>query len=256
MIRSWIVRSIRGQDSILSEAQRTWMARTKNGSFLIIVFIVFILWRSEINEFALSLTAIAVAVVVASKEIILCFTGYIQRASSQSFHIGEWIEVGGLTGEVIDHNLIATVIQEIDLYNNTYIYTGKTVTVPNSIFFSTAIKNLNFMKRYVYHEFSVFFKSDINLYPHMFKFQHIVEQHCDDFYEVANRYNQMIERRAGVHLPGASPYLRLSTTDMTDLKLHVRLFCPTERALDLEQTIRNDIMAIYYQIRSEQKSAN
>ncbi len=69
---------------------------------------MFLFWNTEINEFALSLTAIAVAVVVASKEIILCFTGSIQRASSRSFRIGDWIEVGNTRGEVIEHNLMAT----------------------------------------------------------------------------------------------------------------------------------------------------
>ncbi|GAK84261.1 small-conductance mechanosensitive channel [Vibrio ponticus] len=116
------------------------MSRTKNGSFATIVLLLFILWQSEINEFALSLTAIAVAVVVASKEIILCFTGSIQRASSRSFRIGDWIEVGKLCGEVIEHNMMATVIQEIDLYHGQYHFTGKTATLPNSMFFTYPVK--------------------------------------------------------------------------------------------------------------------
>ncbi len=94
----------------------------QNGTFAFTLLILFILWQSEISEFALSVTAIAVAIVVASKEIILCFTGSIQRASSRSFRVGDWIEVGKLCGEVIEHNMMATVIQEIDLHHGQYHY--------------------------------------------------------------------------------------------------------------------------------------
>lgn len=140
MIRRLALSKIRGDVAFVSEDQRKWMSRTKNGSFATIVLLLFILWQSEINEFALSLTAIAVAVVVASKEIILCFTGSIQRASSRSFRIGDWIEVGKLCGEVIEHNMMATVIQEIDLYHGQYHFTGKTATLPNSMFFTYPVK--------------------------------------------------------------------------------------------------------------------
>ncbi|MDH5884871.1 mechanosensitive ion channel family protein, partial [Vibrio aestuarianus] len=131
LIRRLVLSQIRGDVAFITEKQRKWMSRTKNGIFGLTIVILFVLWQSEINEFALSVTAIAVAIVVASKEIILCFTGSIQRASSRSFRIGDWIEVGKLSGEVIEHNLMATVIQEIDLNHGQYHYTGKTATLPN-----------------------------------------------------------------------------------------------------------------------------
>ncbi|KXF80492.1 mechanosensitive ion channel family protein [Enterovibrio coralii] len=245
LVRRLLIKWIWGDANFLSEDQRKWISRTKNGSFTLLLVVMFLLWRSEINEFALSLTAIAVAVVVASKEIILCFTGSIQRASSRSFQIGEWIEVGNLCGEVIEHNLMATKIQEIDLHHGTYAYTGKTVTFPNSLFFTTPVKNLNFMKRYVYHEFHITVKETANLYPLVPSLLARIDDHCEDFYEVATRYNHVIERHAGVDLPGADPHVHVTTTSLGDPQVHVRLFCPTERATDLEQLIREDFMTLY-----------
>lgn len=245
LIRRLLINFIWGESNFLSEEQRKWISRTKNGSFTLLLIALFLLWQSEISQFALSLTAIAVAVVVASKEIILCFTGSIQRASSRSFQIGEWIEVGSLCGEVIEHNLMATKIQEIDLQHGTYNYTGKTVTFPNSLFFTTPVKNLNFMKRYVYHEFSITVKETANLYPLVPSLLARIDDHCEDFYEVATRYNHVIERHAGVDLPGADPHIQVTTTELGDPQVHVRLFCPTERATELEQLIREDFMTMY-----------
>ncbi|MGF1904619.1 mechanosensitive ion channel family protein [Aliivibrio logei] len=245
LVRHFTVKRIRGDIAFLTEDQRKWISRTKNGSFSFIVIILFILWKSEINEFALSVTAIAVAIVVASKEIILCFTGSIQRASSRSFRIGDWIEVGTLCGEVIEHNMMATVIQEIDLHHGQYNYTGKTATLPNSMFFTYPVKNLNFMKRYVYHKFSICVRDFVNLYPTLPDLLEKIDTHCEDFIEVARRYNGVIEKHAGVDLPGSEPHIHIASTSTGEQKVYYVIFCPTEKASHLEQLIRQDFMEMY-----------
>ncbi|MEJ6060301.1 mechanosensitive ion channel family protein [Aliivibrio salmonicida] len=245
LVRHFSVKRIRGDIAFLTEDQRKWISRTKNGSFSFIVIILFILWKSEINEFALSVTAIAVAIVVASKEIILCFTGSIQRASSRSFRIGDWIEVGTLCGEVIEHNMMATVIQEIDLHHGQYNYTGKTATLPNSMFFTYPVKNLNFMKRYVYHQFSICVRDFVNLYPTLPGLLEKIDTHCEEFIEVARRYNGVIEKHAGVDLPGSEPHIHISSTSTGEQKVYYVIFCPTEKASHLEQLIRQDFMEMY-----------
>lgn len=245
LIRRVAIARIRGEASFLSEEQRKWISRTKNGAFTLIMLILFLLWESEISKFALSLTAIAVALVVASKEIILCMTGSLQRASSRSFRIGDWIEVGPVYGEVIEHNLMATVVQEIALQQGQYHYTGKTTTLPNSMFFTVAVKNLNFMKRYVYHGFTVTVKETVNLYPMVPVMLAKINLHIADFIDVAQRYNHMIERHAGVDLPGADPHLYITTTPTGEQQVHFKLFCPTVLAAELEAKIREDFMTLY-----------
>lgn len=247
LLRRLLLSMIRGEDAFISEKQRNWMSRTKNGTFVFTLIILFILWQSEINQFALSVTAIAVAIVVASKEIILCFTGSIQRASSRSFRIGDWIEVGKLSGEVIEHNMMATVIQEIDLHHGQYHYTGKTATLPNSMFFTYPVKNLNFMKRYVYHNFTIVVKDFVNLYPLFPELTEKIEEHCAYFSEVATRYNAMIEKHAGLDLPGAEPHIHISNNVNAEQMVHFMIFCPTDKANHLEGLIRQDFMEMYEQ---------
>lgn len=244
-VRRIVLSQIRGDAALLTEYQRKWMSSTKNGTFAATLFVLFVLWQPEISQFALSVTAIAVAIVVASKEIILCFTGSIQRASSRSFRIGDWIEVGKLSGEVIEHNMMATVIQEIDLQNGQYHYTGKTATLPNSMFFTFPVKNLNFMKRYVFHNFTVVVPEFVNLYPLLPAMHERIEQHFSHFIDVARRYNSMIEKHAGVDLPNAEPHIEITSAPAGEQVVHFMIFCPTERATQLEQLIRRDFMEEY-----------
>ncbi|MGC9422448.1 mechanosensitive ion channel family protein [Vibrio sp.] len=245
LIKRIALAQIRGDVSFLSEEQRKWMSRTKNGAFVISLMILFVLWKSEISQFALSVTAIAIAIVVASKEIILCFTGSIQRASSRSFRMGDWIEVGKVCGEVIEHNMMATVIQEIDLQHGQYHYTGKTATLPNSLFFTHPVKNLNFMKRYVFHNFNIVVPRFVNLYPLLPIMHQRMEEHFSHFIDVARRYNSMIEKHAGVDLPSAEPHIEITSAPAGEQIVHFMIFCPTDKANHLEQLIRQDFMVEY-----------
>ncbi|MDC0610560.1 mechanosensitive ion channel family protein [Vibrio sp.] len=245
IVRRIVLSQIRGEAAFITEKQRKWMSRTKNGSFALLLLLMFFLWKEEINEFALSVTAIAVAIVVASKEIILCFTGSIQRASSRSFRIGDWIEVGAISGEVIEYNMMATVIQEIDLTRGKYDYTGKTATLPNSMFFTFPVKNLNFMKRYVYHGFDIVVRDFVNLYPLFPLLHERIDQHFAHFIDVAKRYNGMIEKHVGVDLPGPEAQISVQSNINGEQTVHIMLFCPTDKALTIEQDIRKDFMELY-----------
>ncbi|WNC73169.1 mechanosensitive ion channel family protein [Thalassotalea psychrophila] len=242
-----IVNFIRRGNDFLNERHRTWISRTKNMTVMIIAVMLLSLWWVELEKFALSIAAVAVAIVIASKELILCLSGSILRATSNAFVIGDWIRAGDNYGEVIEHNILSTVIQEIDFANNNYNYTGKTVTIPNSQFLTETVKNMNFMKRYVYHTFSITTDPTINAFAAR---EHIftkMNEYSQDFLEIGRRYNNVIEKRLGVDLPGEEPYIRITTTEQGNFNFTIILFCPTEQAVSLEQRITQDYMEFRFQ---------
>ena len=251
-----IVRLIRKDHDFLNEKHRTWISRTKNMTVLIIMVLIISLWWVELEKFAFSIAAVAVAIVIASKELILCISGSILRASSNSFVIGDWIRAGDNYGEVIEHNLLSTIVQEIDFENNNYNYTGKTVTIPNSQFLTHIVKNMNFMKRYVYHTFTITTDSTLNVFEARGYIFEKMNEYTQDFIEVGKRYNNVIEKRLGVDLPGEEPYIRITTTDLGNLKFTIILFCPTEQAVSLEQRITQHFMTYYYEQLNKLKINN
>ncbi|WP_371376343.1 mechanosensitive ion channel domain-containing protein [Thalassotalea aquiviva] len=249
-----IINRIRRDHDFLNEKHRVWISRTKNMSVLMIALTLFTLWWIELQEFALSIAAVAVAIVIASKELILCFSGSILRASSNAFSIGDWIRVGDNYGEVIEHNILSTTVHEIDFENNNYNYTGKTLTIPNSQFLTYTVKNMNFMKRYVYHTFSIVTDAQVNVYlarEHIFE---KMDSYSKEFFEVGRRYNSVIEKRLGVDLPGEEPYIRITTNEHAQFVFTIILFCPTEQAVSLEQRISQDLMNFIYALKDNKQA--
>lgn len=223
-----LARKIRGKNTILSEAQRISLSKLSNYSIAIIIVLFVLIWAVQLKSFALSLAAFAVAIVIAFKEVILCVSGSIVLASgAKSFKIGDWIEVGAYHGEVIGQNLISTTLQEFSSTGNKD-YTGRTVVLPNSIFLSQSLMNLNFNKKYVFHSFEILYP-DQTEWPSL---KPLIEKEVNNlvypFIETAIDYNARIEKESGVDMPDVDPVIYLRTGHEGKIFISIKLFCPRE----------------------------
>ena len=79
--------------------------------------------------------AILAALVIGTKELIMCFLGSIVKAGSNAFSLGDRIRIGDIEGDVIDQNLLSTQLQEVAEGQ----YSGQLVSLPNSMFLNQAI---------------------------------------------------------------------------------------------------------------------
>ena len=107
--RFLLIRMIKGKGGNLSDARRRWISVVQNFSILFAILGFVFIWSPQLSTFALSLTAFAVALVVATKEYILCLVGAIYWATSNPFSVGDWIEIQDLRGEVLTEGILTTV---------------------------------------------------------------------------------------------------------------------------------------------------
>lgn len=227
---------------------RRWINSSKNAINLLIVIGLFIIWLSELRLAALSLAAFSVALVIALREFIQCFIGSFYQTSARSFSVGDWIKVGPHYGEVVSNNWLTTKLLEIDIEATSYAHTGRTLNVPNHLFISSTTQNLNFMRRFVNHSFSIIRDSDdINICNLVEPIIEKAQQHCAPFYPVAERYNSLIERKLENTLSGPEPSVRITTNNLAKNIFTVTVFCPTNKAIEIEQRITQDFMLLWHQ---------
>lgn len=153
------------------------------------------------------------------------------------------IQIDGDYGEVAEIDWVKTTLLEIDM--KSYRITRRTISVPNSKLVVSTIKNLNFIKRYVTHTFSIVKTENYNGFPLYDDLLARANLYCEDFIEVAMRYNSIIERKLDATISGPEPEIRFSTTDIGDFKVRIILFCPTELALGLEHKLTADFMEMW-----------
>ncbi|MDZ7811432.1 MAG: hypothetical protein U5L11_17045 [Arhodomonas sp.] len=88
-LRYVVARVIRGKEEILSGERRAWLARVRNLAVIIAAIGLVLIWLPALHTFALSITAFAVALVIATKELILCLSGTVLRTLNRPFEVGK-----------------------------------------------------------------------------------------------------------------------------------------------------------------------
>ena len=216
---------------------------------ILIIVMVLNVWAAEIHKFALSIAAFVVAIVLACREFIQCFIGFIYILSSRPFSIGDWIQVGDHYGEVHSNDWAKLTLLEVDI--DDYQYTGKTLYLPNSKLITSAIKNLNFLKRYAMHRFTIVRDDSVNPFDFIEGLLQKATEYSSDFHEVAIRYNQLIESRLDINIAGPEPQIQITTSNLGDTQFLFTIFCPTDRALEIEQQLTSDCLGMWFEKKKQ-----
>lgn len=251
LLRGLIIRRIRKTRTILTSSERRAMSTVHMSSVIFILVTVLVLWLPQIQHFILSITAIAVALVIVTKELSICLLGAIVTRTSRAFSIGDWISAGTHFGEVIERNFMTTTIQEIE--RRSFTYTGRTAVIPNSLFLSIAVTNQNFLRRYQFHSFNITIEPDAFPIDAEDKLQARIEALTVHFIDTAQRYNKMLEQRTGIDIPDAKPTVEFSTNEAAKLVTTLSIFCPTDEIAALEKAMMKEFFQ-WYRINRNQKT--
>lgn len=249
-LRYLAARIIRRDQVILTGDRRAWLARIRNIAVILGVVGLVLIWLPSLHTFALSITAFALALVVATKELILCLSGTVLRAINRPFEIGDWIEVGTLRGEVVDQTILATRLQEIGGPVGHYEYSGKTITLPNSILLTTPVQNQQFFRKWVFLEVETVLEPDVDMTRALPEIESQVAGLYAPHAELGERYTALIEKRSGIDIAEPQPRVSLATSDIGKQRVLVTLFCPTPKAFEMERAINTLVLEQYWQRRA------
>ena len=219
-------------------------------NFVMVLSLLFV-WSTEIQNFALSIAAFAVAIELAIREFIQCVIGFFYLVTTRPFRVGDWIQVGDYFGEVAETDWVKTTMHEIDMH--TYQFSRKTIYIPNNKLITSSIKNLNYVKRFVTHHFTIVRRESFNPYVIHDELVNQAKLYCEEFHDVATRYNSMIERKLDAKISGPAPVIHFGTTELGEFKASFTLFCPTNKALEIEHKLTECFMALWYEQAKKNK---
>jgi hypothetical protein len=98
----------------------------------------------------------------------------------------------------------------------------------------------------VTHHFVIVRKESLNPYSIYETLCNKAKQYCEDFSDVAGRYNSVIERKLDAQVSGPEPEIHFGTTEIGEFKASFTLFCPIEKALEIEHKLTKDFMMLWY----------
>jgi hypothetical protein len=241
-LRFVIGRRIRRGATILDETQRRQLFYLRSVLTSILLVGLLAIWLARLENVLLSLTAVAVAIVIATKELLMCVSGFLMRTTGRLFTHGDWIECNGLRGEVTDHTLLSTRLLETDTGENGYAYTGRTVTIPNSVFLAHPVRAHGLGHQYALHRFRIVLETPVDASAALEWLGRRAEALCAPFADQVRRYNETLERRLGVDIAGPEPTVTVGTTDIGKPMFQVEAGVPVQRAVALERQLTQQFL--------------
>src|ERR1044072_4775584 len=141
--RTLIVRSIARNSALTMEAKRRWVVAVRNSMVFVFLLGLVVIWAHELQAFAVSIVALAAALVLATKELLVCWSGAALRGGGKVYSVGDRIQIAGHRGVVLDHDIFATKLLEIGPGQASHLYTGRVTVFPNSLLFMNPLVKEN-----------------------------------------------------------------------------------------------------------------
>ncbi|MDX1588578.1 MAG: mechanosensitive ion channel [Oleiphilaceae bacterium] len=224
-----------------SELRGRLLVNFRNGFLLLTLLGLVMIWGDQLRTLALSIVAIAVAFVVATKELILCVTGSMLKSGAGSFELGDRIQVKEFRGDVIDQSLLATTILEVGPGKVSHQRTGRMIVIPNALFVSEPVVNESFTDRYDFHVFIVPFKLEDDWQKAREALLSSAIRHCESYLEPARVYMTRIGNQRGLEVPSVDPRVSIQVPSAGEIHLIVRIPVQSGHKNHMEQTILTDV---------------
>ena len=236
VLRKFLYRSI--DNKKINNQDKAFLKKKSSQYLTYTVFVcVFFIWFAQLQIFFVSMFAIAAAIVVAFKELIMCFTGGTLINISNIFKIGHRIEVDGVRGFVIEKNLLTTKVLEIGPEDNSQQTTGDVITIPNSQMLSKYIVNESYFKGYSIKSFIYKIDNESDVLRFENEILTISTSLCSKYLESARKNISSFCQKEGVHVPSVDPRTKIIVDAGKDFSVLVKLAVPTSEVANIEQEL-------------------
>ncbi|MCB9666842.1 MAG: mechanosensitive ion channel family protein [Myxococcales bacterium] len=239
LFRLLVARLVRRLESLPEGRKLRWSVQLRWVSYLAIIVGLFVIWATELRTMAVTVMALAVAIVIATKELLLCVLGTILRTSAAAFSVGDRIEINGIRGDVIDHGLLATTVLEI---GPGLQRTGRAVTIPNSQLLHTAVVNETFTDAYVLHVITIPLRIDADWPLIEQATLAVARQVCAEFLSEARKYMYASARIHGLTMPFVEPRVVVQVPVPGQVHLLLRVPTPAREKGRTEQRILRAVL--------------
>jgi len=225
------------------ESRRRWAVNIRNVLLIVFILGIISIWAPRLQTFAVSIFAVAVALVLATKELIACLSGSGLRMLTKAYSLGDLIEIGGIRGNVVDHNALTTTLLEIGPGQTSHQYTGRAMVLPNSFLFSHPLTNETYTKKFRLHIITIPLSTDDDWKTAEQLLLTAGQEESAPFIEEAGAYFKSLEGKLWLDAPSVEPRVTIQLPEPGRIHLLLRVPCPTQYPSRLEQAILKKFLA-------------
>lgn len=204
------------------------------------------IWGEQVHHFAVSLFAIAFAVVFSVKEVFMCMNGSLLRFRGNMYNLGDRIEIAGVKGDVIDLNLFSTTLLETGPGSKNNHHSGRVVVFPNSLVLTNFVVNESFIEHVYFHNLMIPLRLEENWKRGKDLLLEIAKEECAPHLEMAKKRMSETSEQMRYLFPSVEPRVVIQMPEPGKVNLILRFPTPVHIKGRLEQTILNRFLDKFF----------
>jgi small-conductance mechanosensitive channel len=173
------------------------------------------------NELSTILGLAGAGLTVACKDFIMGFIGWFLLMGRNGLRVGDWVEIDGVVGEVVEIGLLRTVLLETGNWTDSGHPTGRKVAFVNSFAIEGHFFNFSTSGQWLWDEVEIMVPASENPYPVIDAIQKMVAKETDANVKAAEQEWQKAAPRYRAQPVSASPEISLRPTG-SGIEVHVR----------------------------------
>ncbi|HUY13548.1 MAG TPA: mechanosensitive ion channel domain-containing protein [Terriglobia bacterium] len=208
---------------------------------LIILFVIF----GSPNQILTVLGLATAGLTVALKDFVVSFCGWFVLMGRNGIRVGDWVEVNGVRGEVMEIGLLRTILLETGNWTEAGHPTGRQVAFLNSFAVEGYYFNFTTSGQWLWDEFQVTVPSEENPYPLIEKIRAIVAEETREYAQTAEKEWKRATSRYGVGAFSALPSVNVQPTG-SGVQVMVRYMTRANERSEVRQRLNLAVVDLFH----------
>lgn len=220
--------------------------RAKKSIGYLFVAIGFILvgrvWFKGIQSLTTFLGLFSAGLAIAMKDFIMNIAGWMYIVWKGPFRVGDRIEIDGISGDVIDIQVLEFAIMETRNWVDADQSTGRIVHVPNIVIFNKALFNYSKGIPFIWNEIPIYITFESNWKKAKKILQDIAHVHGESISGKAEESIKEASRKFVIFNAKLEPTVYTSIDNENSIKLTIRYMCSYRNRRDSSEKIYEEIL--------------
>ncbi|MBZ5572529.1 MAG: mechanosensitive ion channel [Acidobacteriia bacterium] len=182
---------------------------------------------------------------VALKDFIVAFFGWFVLMGKNGLRVGDWVEINGVAGEVIEINLLRTVLLETGNWATTGHPTGRKVAFVNSYAIEGHFFNFTTSGQWLWDELQITVPSDQDPYPLIDAIQATVTKETEVSAKAAEQEWERTASHYRVRSVSPTPAVTLRPTP-TGVEIHIRYITRAQERVAMRARLNQALVELLH----------
>jgi small-conductance mechanosensitive channel len=218
-----------------------------------LLLILFVLFGAP-NQMPTIIGLAGAGLTVAMKDFIVGFFGWFVLMGRNGLRVGDWVEINGVVGEVVEINLLRTVLLETGNWADSGHPTGRKVAFVNSFAIEGHFFNFSTSGQWLWDEIQILVPASQDPYPIIDSIQTMVTKETE---ADARAAEVEWKKAAGSHRAqsvSAAPAVNLRPTT-SGVEVHVRYITSAHERYAMRTQLYQQLVELLHQRREPQAAS-